>query len=41
VFGRRGANVQERTKNLLWRLFLLWGLGFIVVLFAGFLFDRS
>jgi hypothetical protein len=27
--------MTNRTKNLLWGAFLIWGLGFIVVLMAG------
>jgi hypothetical protein len=31
--------MQQRTKNILWGVLLLWGLGLIVVLSAGLLFD--
>jgi hypothetical protein len=27
--------VKDSTKNLLWWAFVIWGLGFIVILLAG------
>jgi hypothetical protein len=33
--------MQQRTKNIIWGIFLIWALGLIVVLIAGLLFDNG